>query len=148
MSDENNKEEIKEEVSGEAKEEEKEAAEAEASQDKTPQEDEKPLDKMTVPELKDIARAIPGVTGATSMKKDELLRIIKEYRGIKDEEPVKQKKKKVGSKEITVKDLKKKVVRLKSEKEAAREAKDKKKVELLRRRINRLKKQTRKVAQA
>ena len=144
MADENKREEIKEE---EKSKEIKETA-AQAPQDDTTQPDEKPLDKMTVPELKEVARAIPGVTGATSMKKAELLELIKEHRGIKDEEPVKQKKKKVGEKEITVKDLKEKVVQLKSEKKEALEAQDKKKVDILRRRINRLKKQTRKVAQA
>ena len=68
---------------------------------------EKPLDKMTVKELREIAKELPDVTGVHAMKKDELLRIIKADRGIKDEEPVKQKKKKGKKKEVTVKDLKK-----------------------------------------
>jgi hypothetical protein len=149
MADENKKEEIKEEEkSGEVEKKKKMETAAKAPKDDAPQADEKPLDKMTVPELKEIARTIPGVTGATSMKKAELLELIKEHRGIKDEEPVKQKKKKVGEKEITVKDLKAKVFQLKGEKKEALEAQDKKKVDILRRRINRLKKQTRKVAQA
>jgi len=46
-----------------------------------------------------------------------------------------------------VKELKKKIVQFGLEKQKAREAKDRKKVDILRRRINRLKKQTRKVAQ-
>jgi hypothetical protein len=148
MADENKKEEIKEEEkSKEIKEKKKNETAVQAPQDDTTQPDEKPLDKMTVPELKEIARTIPGVTGATSMKKVELLKIVKEYRGIEDEEPVKQKKKSVRGKEITVKDLKKKVVKLQVEKKEAREVQDRKKVDILRRRINRLKKQTRKVSQ-
>jgi hypothetical protein len=36
----------------------------------------KPVDKMTVKELREIAKEIPGVTGVHSMKKDELLAAI------------------------------------------------------------------------
>ena len=75
------------------------------------------------------------------MKKQELLEAIKEARGIKDEEPAKK-----IAKEIDVKSLKEKIARLKVEKAAAQEAKDKQKVDIIRRRINRLKKQTRKAA--
>ena len=38
---------------------------------------EKPIEEMTVKELRDIAREIPGVTGISGMKKDELLEAIK-----------------------------------------------------------------------
>jgi hypothetical protein len=148
MADENKKEEIKEEEkSGKVEKKKKEKTAAKASKDDAPQVAEKPLDKMTVPELKEIARDIPGVTGATSMKKAELLKIVKEYRGIEDEGLVKKKKKSIQGKVVTVKDLKEKVVKLKGEKKEAREAQDRKRVDILRRRINRLKKQTRKVAQ-
>ena len=104
---------------------------------------EKPLDKMTAPELREIAKEIPGVDGVHAMKKEQLLQIIKEHRGIKDEEPAKKRKKAV-KKGIDVKELKSKIVRLKEEKASAREGRDGKKVEILRRRINRLKKMTRK----
>jgi hypothetical protein len=46
-----------------------------------------------------------------------------------------------------VKELKKKIGQFRLDKQKARETKDRKKVDILRRRINRLKKQTRKVAQ-
>ncbi len=108
--------------------------------------EEKPLDRMTAPELREIAKEIPGVTGVHAMKKDQLLQIIKEYRGIKDEPPKRKKAKKVVG--ITTKQLKEKIAQLKAEKQAAQQARDKKKVDILRRRINRLKKQTRKVAGA
>ena len=110
--------------------------------------DEKPLDKMTVTELRDIAKEIPGVVGATAMKKEELLVLIKEFRGIKEEEPVKKKEKKIGSRVVTVKDLKKKIIKLKEEKGGAHSEKDRKKINILRRRINRIKKHTRKLAQS
>jgi hypothetical protein len=109
------------------------------------QELKKPLEKMTVKELKEAALEIPGVTGVTAMKKEELLDIIKKDRGIEDEKPAQEKKKKSTS---SVKELKKKIVQFGLDKQKARKAKDRKKVDILRRRINRLKKQTRKMAQA
>ena len=105
------------------------------------------LDRMTAPDLREIAIKIEGVTGVHAMKKDELLRIIKQARGIPDEEQVKraEKVKAVG---LTVKQLKTKVRHLRAEKTAAREAKDSKRVGILRRRINRLKKRTKKPVKA
>ena len=108
---------------------------------KEPAEKEKPLDKMTALELREIAREIPGVEGTHAMKKQELLAIIKEARGIKDEEPAKK-----APKEIDVKSLKASIARLKHDKAAAQEANDRQKVDIIRRRINRLKKRTRKAA--
>ena len=111
---------------------------------------EKPLDKMTVVELREVAKeAIPGITGVTGMKKDELLTAIKDARGIKDETPTKKKKqqKTAGPKKVmSVKEMKQEIIRLRGERETLRQEKDKKKLEVIRRRINRLKKMTRKVA--
>ncbi|MBK5102349.1 MAG: hypothetical protein JJE15_15400, partial [Desulfobacteraceae bacterium] len=104
---------------------------------------EKPLDKMTAKELREIAKEIPGVTGAHAMKKEQLLVIIKEDRGIKDEEPAKKKSVKST---LSAKELKEKIAQLKVDKAAAREVWNRKEVNRLRRRINRLKKRTRKVA--
>lgn len=105
------------------------------------------LDRMTAPDLRELAIQIEGVTGVHAMKKDELLRIIKQARGIPDEEKVKRaKKEKVMG--LTLKELKTKVRHLKVEKTAAREAKDSNKVDILRRRINRLKKRTKKPVKA
>jgi hypothetical protein len=109
---------------------------------------EKPLDKMTAPELRELAKAIPGVSGIHAMKKDELLAVIKKFRGIKDEEPPKKKGKETKKSALSPKELKLKIARLREEKEKARESKNKKDVDILRRRINRMKKQTRKVAHA
>ncbi|UCB48112.1 MAG: transcription termination factor Rho, partial [Deltaproteobacteria bacterium] len=99
-------------------------------------------------ELREVARQIPGVEGAHAMKKEQLLETIKKARGIKEEAPEEKREKKGAEKEARIKELKQKMVLLKQEKEAAREARDKKKLDILRRRINRLKKRTRKVAQA
>ncbi|MBW1800608.1 MAG: transcription termination factor Rho [Deltaproteobacteria bacterium] len=103
---------------------------------------------MTAKELREVAMEIPGIDGAHAMKKEDLLAAIKEARGIKDEEPAKKAKKKVPKKQVNVKELKDKIIKLKAEKKAAIESRDKKGVNVYRRRINRLKKQTRKAAQA
>ena len=99
--------------------------------------EEKPLEKMTAPELKEVAGKIPGATGVTAMKKEQLIALIKEYRGIVDDESKKVEATKIGA-------LKKKIVDLKAAKAAAQEEKNKKEVDILRRRINRFKKMTRK----
>jgi len=110
-------------------------------------EKEKPLDKMTATELREIAFGIPEITGAHAMKKEDLLAAIKEARGITDQEaPAKKKKDKVPKGAVSVQALKQKIGQLKEEKDKARQGKDKAQVDILRRRINRLKKRTRKVA--
>jgi hypothetical protein len=108
---------------------------------------EKPLDKMTAKELREVALKIPGITGVHAMKKAELLAVVKEARGIKDEEaPSKKKKDKVAKAAVSILALKRKIGELKDEKEKARQGNDKARVDILRRRINRLKKRTRQVA--
>jgi hypothetical protein len=105
---------------------------------------EKPLDKMTVIELREFALAKNlGISGVHAMKKEELLPAVKEALGIKDEEPAA----KVADKG-TVAAMKQKIVLLMEEKRTAIASKDKKKTNVLRRRINRLKKRSKKVAKA
>lgn len=133
-------EEIAESVDEETKEE---------SQEKPPvkvPEFKKPLDKMTAIELREVAMEIPGVTGAHAMKKEELLRIIKAYYGIEDETAGKGKKK-VKKAAATVHELKTQMTQLKEKRKEVRAAKDRKQTDILRRRINRLKRKTRKTAQ-
>ncbi len=133
-------EEAKDPVTDEVKEEA-----AEETKEKAPQDEmDKPLDKMTVKELREVALEIPGISGVHAMKKEELLVLIKEERGIVDEAP--KKKKTVQGKAISVKELKAKVAELLEEKRSLPADADRKKRDILRRRINRLKKQTRKVA--
>jgi len=103
-------------------------------------------EKMTVKELREIAKDVPGATGVHAMKKDELLAVIKESKGVEDEKPVKKAKKKKGKVVLSVKDLKKKIVLLKEEKSSARKTKDRKGLDILRRRMNRMKKHTRRIA--
>jgi hypothetical protein len=109
--------------------------------------DEKPIEKMTAKELREVAAQIPDVTGVHAMKKEDLLKIIKAYRGIQDEKPVKKKKTKKDKSGLSRRALKAKIIELKKQKDEARGAEDKRQVDILRRRINRIKKMTRKVAQ-
>ena len=104
---------------------------------------EKPLDRMTVKELREIALKIPHAQAVHDMKKDALVAFIKEARGIKEEAPVRKAKKAVKLK-MTKAELKTRIRELKGLKMQACEGKDGRKVEILRRRISRLKKKSRK----
>jgi hypothetical protein len=111
---------------------------------------EKPLDKMTATELREfvLSKNLEGLTGVHAMKKEELLKAVKEAMGIKDEAPERKARRPKVKKELNVKELKEKITRLKDQKKEALSSKEKKKVTVLRRRINRLKKQTKRVAKA
>ena len=112
--------------------------------------DEKPLDKMTVKDLRDIALEIPhdhATVAVRDMKKEELVAFIKEARGIVDEEPAKKKVSVKAEKvALTKPEVKQKIRVLRKEKKAAQDAKETKKADILRRRINKLKKLSRKIA--
>jgi len=99
---------------------------------------EKPFEKMTSKELRELAMGTEGVTGAHGMNKEELISQIRQARGI--EAPV-RKKTNTG-----VRDLKKKIRELKAQCESARAAEDERMTEIYRKRIIRLKKKTRRVA--
>jgi len=110
---------------------------------------EKPLEKMTVKALREIAKDIPEITGVHGMKKEELIVAINEVRGV-EEKTVKADK---SIKEKPVKkagaapgDIKKKIKALKAQRQTALGAQDKKMATIYRRRISRLKKKSRKVA--
>jgi len=98
---------------------------------------EKPLERMTAKELREVAVEIPDIVGAHGMNKAELLSAIKEARGIVDD----RKKSNVSMREI-----KKTIRELKALREEAKAQQDKNKVQVLRRRISRLKKKTRRAA--
>ena len=116
--------------------------------------DEKPIDKMTVKELRDTALEIPhehAEVAVRDMTKEQLVAFIKQARGIKDEGPAHpvhhEKKKKSKAKVVlTRQDIKARIRELKVQKASAIENKDKKDAAILRRRISRLKKQSRKTA--
>jgi hypothetical protein len=107
--------------------------------------EEKDLEQMTVKELRAVAAETTDLVGIHAMRKAELLAAIKEARGIKEEKALREKVEKTG---VTVKQLKAKIVELKRKREEAREAKDRRMIEILRRRVNRVKKRTRKLSQA
>lgn len=104
-----------------------------------PAKKEKPLDKMTATELRQIAIEMPEITGASGMNKTELLKVIKKARGIEDAA-----KKKDGK--VSVRELKQKIRELKKKRAECLEAEDKRMADIYRRRISRLKKRTRKAA--
>ena len=99
---------------------------------------EKPLEKMTVTDLREMAKDMPGIVGVHGMKKDELIVAIKEVKGIKDE-PVKKA-------DATVAEIKKQIKAVKAQRQGALEAKDGKMATIYKRRISRLKKKSRKAA--
>ena len=162
--------------------------------DKKSEATEKPLEKMTVKALREIAKEIPEITGVHGMKKEELLVAINEVRGVKEEavkeeavkeEAVKEEAveaetveaeaveaeaveteavKEEAVKSDTVKAdkstkakpvkkavsatgaIKKQIRALKAQRQAALGAQDRKMATVYKRRISRLKKQSRKAA--
>ncbi|MBW1709607.1 MAG: transcription termination factor Rho [Deltaproteobacteria bacterium] len=99
---------------------------------------EKPLEKMTAKELRELGLTMSELTGVHGMNKAELISAIKKVRGIVEE------KKEKGQ---DIRELKKKIKALKEEKIRAKEqGEDRKKSEILRKKINRLKKKTRRAA--
>ena len=99
---------------------------------------EKPLDKMTVKELRDLALEIPEISGVHGKNKDELLSEIKAVRGIADE-PGRKKSK-------SVRELKAKIKAVKLQRENALGEEDARMAKIYRRRLSRLKKKSRRAA--
>lgn len=100
----------------------------------------KPLEKMTAKELREAALEIDGIVGVHGMNKPELIEAIKDAKGIVDEP---------GSKKVdtgAIRKTKAKIRELREVQEKAREAGDKKQVDVTRKRISRLKKKTRQLA--
>jgi hypothetical protein len=98
----------------------------------------KPLEKMTVKDLREMAKDMPGIAGVHGMKKEELIVAIKEVKGIKNE-PVKKADASIG-------DIKKQIKAVKVQRQGALEAKDRKMASIYKRRVSRLKKKSRKAA--
>lgn len=109
---------------------------------------EKPIEKMTVLELREIGLKIPGLEGVHAMKKEELLPLIREYYGLEEEVPAKGRPVKAKKTALSVAEMKQKLRELRAAKETARENREAGRVDILRRRINRLKKATRITAKA
>lgn len=101
---------------------------------------EKPLEKMTAKELRELALTLEGIVGVHSMNKPELLAAIKEVKGIVDEE---------GQKAVdpaAIRDTKKKIKALREKQAQALESGDNRMAGILRKKVSRLKKKTRRLA--
>lgn len=97
----------------------------------------RPLEKMTVKELREIGLLVPTMVGVHSMKKAELVEQLTEVYGL--ETDTKKKIEGIG-------DLKARIKEFKAKKAEAQAAGDKNQINVYRRKIGRLKKQTRKLA--
>jgi cysteinyl-tRNA synthetase len=109
---------------------------------------EKPLEKMTAKDLREMAMGLPGIHGVHAMKKEELIAAIRAAKGITEPEPKKEKHV-VAKKEkvvLSVAQLKQKVKELRTKREELLQQRNWKMAEVLRKRISRLKKKTRKAA--
>ncbi len=109
---------------------------------------EKPLEKMTAKELREMALGLAGVHGVHAMKKEELIVAIRKAKGITESEPKKEKVV-VAKKEkvvLTVAQLKQKVRELRLKREETLQQRNWKMAEILRNRISRLKKKTRRAS--
>ncbi len=111
---------------------------------------EKPLEKLTAKELREVAMGLPGIHGVHAMKKEELITAIRAAKGIPEPEGKKErkvfvKKEKVA---ITPAELKKKVKDLRVKRGEALEQRKWKAAKILKRKISRTKKMTRRVAAA
>jgi len=99
---------------------------------------EKPLEKMTAKELREIGKQIPEIIGVYGMNKAELVSAIKKARGITEDLTKKT--------DSSVREIKKKVKALKADREAALNNNDNKMAKIYRRRLTKLKKKTRRAA--
>ncbi len=109
---------------------------------------EKPLEKMTATELREMALGLPGISGVHAMKKEELLVAIRKAKGLPEPE-AKKERKAVGKKEkviLTAAQLKQKARELKAKREELLQQRNFRMAQILRKRILRLKKMTRRVA--
>ena len=99
---------------------------------------EKPLEKMTAKELRELAMSIEGITGAHGMNKEELISQIRKARGIEES---------AGKKSDTgVREIKQKIRELRVKHASAVESEDARMAGIYRKRMIRLKKKTRRAA--
>ncbi len=99
---------------------------------------EKPLEKMTATELREMAKEIDGITGTYGMNKAELISAIKKSKGITDEGV---KKGSAG----TVRQIKEKIRELRKKRQEYIDGQDGKMADIFRHRISKLKKKTRRI---
>jgi hypothetical protein len=107
--------------------------------EKVKEKKEKPLDKLTAKDLRELALTLEGIVGVHAMNKNELIAAIKEAKGIVEQ-------KKAGKAAADVRSLKVKIKELKEKRSVAKEAGNSKLADALRRRISNLKKKSRRAA--
>lgn len=103
------------------------------------EEKEKPLEKMTAKDLRELGKTIPDIVGVHGMNKEELVAAIKKARGIA-EVPDK------GKKPSSVREIKAKIRVFKTKREKAVQENDRRMANIYRGRISRLKKKSRRAA--
>ena len=96
---------------------------------------EKPLEKMTAKELREVGKQLPEITGVYGMNKPEVISAIKKARGIIEDTTT--------TPDASVREIKKKIKSLKANRENALNNSDQKMADVYRRRIIKLKKKTR-----
>ena len=107
---------------------------------------EKPLERMTAKELREMALGLPGIAGVHAMKKEELLIAIRKAKGLPEPEFKRERKAGVKKEILTAAQLKQKIKELKAKREDLLQQKNMKMAQILTQRIRRLKKKTRRVA--
>ncbi|MFH1625686.1 MAG: transcription termination factor Rho [Pseudomonadota bacterium] len=105
---------------------------------------EKNLEDLTVIKLREMARNYPEIVGVHAMKKAELIDAIRKV----TERPEKEKKKTAERITKSMTDLKREIRTLKAQRQDAVENKDRKGLKSLRRRIKKLKRKTKRRANA
>lgn len=99
---------------------------------------EKPLDRMTAKELRELSLTLEGIVGVHAMNKSELIAAIKEAKGIVEE--------KTRKTTVDVRSIKVKIRELKEKRVKAKEEGNRKLADAIRRRISNLKKRSRRAA--
>ena len=103
---------------------------------------------MTAKELREMALGLSGIEGVHAMKKEELITAIRAAKGITGPEPKKERQVFVKKEKVvlTKAQLKQKVKELRTKRGELLQGENVKMAEILRRRISRLKKRTRRAA--
>lgn len=107
--------------------------------------EEKPVEKMTVKELRALAKEL-GAEGVSGMQKEELIAFIKAVRGAPSSGATGEKVVKLGKRTINITLLKRQIRQLKAEREELLKEGKTKEAQRLRERISKLKKLTRRAA--
>ena len=110
--------------------------------------DDQHLEKLTVKDLREMAAEFPHEKAIHDMKKEELISFIRQAKGIKEEGHVHKHHKPKGKIKLTKPEVKAKIRELKLMHGQALEASDAKNAVMLRHKISKLKKMSRRIAEA